>query len=426
MILAGIWQGKGKPPFYQYMSAFSEQMNKLYHKGTEVDLPHPITVKLGVICGALDLPAKAEALCMTYYNGQEGCILCEEPGKTVKQGKGHARCYPYRDTEERYPSRTEESITNNMRDATKTNRVKGFCGRSGLENLASLDLSKGILPDYMHGILLGAVKTLMYKWFSPTNSKKVYFVGNKLKQISKRLMAIKPPDFIERLPRDMERHYNDLKAAEYQSWLLFYCLPCMSGILPEKYLNHIALLSEGTHILLGDCITNSDLDRARLLLQKFYHDFSDLYGEGSCGLNIHNIGVHLCECVHLFGPLWAWSCFGFEDSNSMILHAVNGTGNVPKQILRYRSALSMLRTSPWPVNENSRHKQWKQKLIVAECVIPEAPKNITNDENTAFIVQKTGAPDVNYLQQVHRVQRNGKKLYCELYSRMKKKTVILF
>lgn len=95
----------------------------------------------------------------------------------------------------------------------------------------------------------------MYKWFSPTNSGKDYFVGKKLKVISKRLMSIKPPDFLERLPRDLEKHYSDLKATDYQAWLLYYCLPCMNGILPEKYLQHVALLAEGIHIMLGDAIT---------------------------------------------------------------------------------------------------------------------------------------------------------------------------
>ena len=78
-----------------------------------------------------------------------------------------------------------------MNSATKQNRRNGFCGKSGIENLEVIDLSKGILPDYMHGVLLGATKTVMYKWFSPTNSKKDFFVGKELKSISKRLIVNK-------------------------------------------------------------------------------------------------------------------------------------------------------------------------------------------------------------------------------------------
>lgn len=96
-----------------------------------------------------------------------------------------------------------------------------------------LDLSKGILPDYMYGVLLGATKMLMYKWFSLTNSKKKNI--SLARKYQKRLMSIRPPDYLERLPRELEMHYANFKATEYQFWLLYYSLPCLSSILPEKY-----------------------------------------------------------------------------------------------------------------------------------------------------------------------------------------------
>lgn len=36
MVLVGIWQGKGSPPFLQYMNAFGEEMYNLYHRGVDV------------------------------------------------------------------------------------------------------------------------------------------------------------------------------------------------------------------------------------------------------------------------------------------------------------------------------------------------------------------------------------------------------
>ena len=32
MLLVGIWQGKGSPPFLQYMNTFGEEMCHLYHR----------------------------------------------------------------------------------------------------------------------------------------------------------------------------------------------------------------------------------------------------------------------------------------------------------------------------------------------------------------------------------------------------------
>ena len=103
MLLVGIWQGKGSPPYLQCMNAFGEEMCHLYHRGIDVNiLGSIITIKLGVFAGIVDLQAKSYILNMTMHNGESGCSTCEEPGRTVKQGKGHSRCDPYRDTKDRF------------------------------------------------------------------------------------------------------------------------------------------------------------------------------------------------------------------------------------------------------------------------------------------------------------------------------------
>jgi hypothetical protein len=108
------------------------------------------------------------------------------------------------------------------------------------------------------------------------------------------------------------------------------------GILPFKFLNHFSLLSEATFLLLGDDIVEEELTRADYLLQLFYHQFPILYStsRGSCGLNVHNVGSHLVYFVRQWGPIWAWSCFPFEDSNHGLLQSVHGTGLITKQVMK--------------------------------------------------------------------------------------------
>ena len=55
-------------------------------------------------------------------------------------------------------------------------------------------------------------------------------------------------------------------------------------------------------------------------------------GAGSCGLNVHNAGAHLVDYVKGWGPLWAWSTFGFEDMNGTLMDFCHGTGNVCRQV----------------------------------------------------------------------------------------------
>lgn len=123
------------------------------------------------MCGVFDLPAKAAILKMMYFNGQYACITCEEPGRVVKQGKGTSRCFPY--TNGQYQMRSNDSVLECMQQGTLKKPVKGFKGVSGLIAIEAFDLVEGILPDYMHGVLLGVTKMLLSKWFSQHGAKKI-------------------------------------------------------------------------------------------------------------------------------------------------------------------------------------------------------------------------------------------------------------
>ncbi|XP_062618615.1 uncharacterized protein LOC134280215 [Saccostrea cucullata] len=421
IILAGIWQGKGKPPMMQYLEPLCAIFNDLYENGIVLDLDdRETTVKLKVLCGTYDLPAKSSLLNMTQYNGSESCITCEEPGKVVKHGKGHCRSFPYR--ENPYPTRNQETVTMCMKNSTSVNRIKGFKGNSALLNLKDFDVVAGSPPDYMHGALLGVTKSLLHKWLSPTESKNPYFVGKKLKTISKRMTGIQPPQCMERLPRDLEKNYNHFKATELQAWLLYYGVPCLQGILPEIFLEHFALLSEGVYLLLKDQITGEDLERAETVLEMFFRQFCTLYPEGTCGLNVHNIGTHYTYYVRLMGPLWAWSCFPFEDCNSMITKAVHGTGNVTHQIMKIKEAQTLLRNSLHLNTSTKERRSWKLKSM-SNCEIAGAIQEISDEHHKYIILNilDVRTQEISDIKKVDRIQLDGKKMYSNSYTRMKRR-----
>ena len=45
-----------------------------------------------------------------------------------------------------------------------------------------------------------------------------------------------------------------------------------------------------------------------------------------CTPNVHSL-IHLCASVRQLGPLWAYSCFGFENMNGMIKRDQHGCRN---------------------------------------------------------------------------------------------------
>lgn len=437
LLLAGMWQGKGKPPFFQYMNAFGETMTKYYEDGINI-VPYgcdePICVKMGVIVGSVDLQAKAYITNMTMHNGEFGCITCEEPGKVVQQGRGHARCYPYRDQQHRATMRNSDDIKNiKAPRATSKKRIKGICGPSGLTSMSWFNFVHGMVPDYMHGILMGVTKTLLSLWFSSRNSAETFYIGKDIKTVSDRLQKIKPPDYIERLPRNLEKHYSNLKATELQSWLLFYGVPCLQGILPEEYLVHFCYLSEGTHLLLGDNILPHELERAESLFDMFYAKFAELYSEGSCGLNVHNTGAHMAYYVRCWGPLWAWSCFGFEDSNAAILQAVHGTGDIIKQYLLFKELQCLLNgisLHNLPQSEakdflkkmKQRRRGWTKLKKMENCAVAGGLQNFDDlDIQVQTCLRSMDLLQNEHLRKALRIEIEGQHYFGEHYYRTSKR-----
>lgn len=199
--------------------------------------------------------------------------------------------------------------------------------------------------------------------------------------------------------------------------ILYYAVPCLQGYLEEDYMENLMCLSEGVYILLRDSISELALNRASLLLEKFYSTFQSLYGDGSCGLNVHNTGLHLVQYVKLWGPLWAWSCFPFEDTNAMLLQAVHGTGLFLKQVMRYRQVQAYIRRKG--IN-TKKVLAWKITVEAQNCSIAGALKRFSQNDHdlTEAVKNKLAGED---LQTADRVVVRGKKFFSSLYKRMQKR-----
>ena len=112
--------------------------------------------------------------------------------------------------------------------------VNGIKGLSTSFALPEYDVIKGTSIVYMHTVLLGIVKMFMSRWFDTAYRHFPYYCGDKLSICDSRRANIKPPNHISRIPRSLNDrvHY---KASQYQTWLLYYSLPVMRGILHQLY-----------------------------------------------------------------------------------------------------------------------------------------------------------------------------------------------
>lgn len=145
------------------------------------------------------------------------------------------------------------------------------------------------------------------------------------------------------------------------------------------------------------------------------------------------MGAHLVFYVRLWGPIFAWSCFGFEDWNAVLLQAVHGTGDVTRQILFHVSAQLQLKnffvtmpkcaTKDYIAKLIKPTRQWKIKQNVQDCSISGAVLKLPNltREEMQLIREVTGERDMTQLSKVLRVQYGLERLYGKDYIRMKKR-----
>ena len=201
---------------------------------------------------------------------------------------------------------------------------------SCLLTLPCYDIVKGTGIDYMHCILLNIVRLLVHLWFDSSLHSQAWSCSKLVSVADERLKSIKPPTVITRAPRSLsERKY--WKASEYRSWLFYYSLPIMFGLLPDDYYQHYALLCQAIYTLNSSCITSRDLKFANTLLNQFYYCFPNLYAERYLTFNLHQL-LHLTDSVKYLGPLYTFSCFDHEHCNGVLAKMVHSYCGVDKQI----------------------------------------------------------------------------------------------
>ncbi|CAN7943281.1 unnamed protein product [Ixodes hexagonus] len=139
-----------------------------------------------------------------------------------------------------------------------------------------MDLVWGFSPDYMHAVLEGVTRQITELWLTCTSGS--FYIGPQLREINARICKIKPPIGFPRLPRPLSERAL-WKASEWKAFLLFYALPCLSGILPTQFLKHFSMLSQAVFLLLKGTVTKQDIEISESMLTEFVKKCVVLYKE---------------------------------------------------------------------------------------------------------------------------------------------------
>ncbi|KAK6471038.1 hypothetical protein HHUSO_G29953 [Huso huso] len=264
------------------------------------------------------------------FNGYQGVDFAKNPGVTVSKGRGFVRVYPYR--RESTLRNYIETVECAEQALDSQQPICGVKGPSVLYNIPKFDIVENFVPDYMHCVLLGVVRQMMALWLDSQYHTERYYLAAHIDNLDFRLLSIKPPCNISRVPRSVTlRKY--WKAHEWYAWLIFYSVPVLKGIQPQKYFSHWCLLVEAVSIMLGESIFTNQLDYCGDVLVRFVFLLEKLYGVQHVSYNVHLL-LHLVKSVKDWGPLWAHSAFLYESYNGCLLQMIKGTQGVPLQICK--------------------------------------------------------------------------------------------
>ena len=86
------------------------------------------------------------------------------------------------------------------------------------------------------------------------------------------------------------------------------------------------------HILTGSEIELQLLPMVDIAIRTFYGLIPSLYGPQACTSNMHSL-THLTGAVKRWGPLWAYSLFGFENMNGHVRKMFHGTKQIVDQLV---------------------------------------------------------------------------------------------
>ncbi|KAK3916627.1 Halomucin [Frankliniella fusca] len=310
VILGGLWVDKDYVHFNLFMKTFVRQANKLSTTGLTWQLNGEEKVtRFFPTCCVADAKGRAGIMRMSTHTGNFGCTFCEHQGVKLEGSM-------------KFPT-----------PGTVVNRVRRHRGQEYVEEVVIQPAELRTDQNDLHPIYKGV--TDFHTELLLEGIPDVYSVGvNERAVINHRLRRILTPTHITRKPREIDLRHM-WKGSEWRNWLLFYGVPCMIDIVPNRYLRHFGLLSKAIFLLTRDVITEETLQIADRTLNEYVNLFQEVYGPQNMRFNVH-ILTHLVQCVRNWGPLWAHSTFPFESWNGRLAKKMSSPkGAIDQIVMRY-------------------------------------------------------------------------------------------
>ena len=321
IICAGIWLGKDKPIATTFLKPFVAEAKSLWNIGfTWGNDQHTRCLTTIFTTDTIARPIFTNT---KQFNGYYGCDFC------YAKGEHHDGAHVYRHINFQHRSKDLHMI-DCINAVAVGYPINGVKGTSILIDIPCFDIINNTIPDYMHSVLLGVTKHFVSLWIDNRGADYSLSVQN-ICDISNSWKNINLPNNCGRDTRSLTEK-KKWKASEWQNFL-FFGWPLVKNRIPAPYFSHWIKLVTAIMLLVSDSIHQGTVDDANTLLNEFSSDVELLYEKNHCLFNIHLLR-HLALSVKNWGPLWATSCFTFENYLGAMKKMHNGTVFAAEQIAK--------------------------------------------------------------------------------------------
>jgi len=330
LILAAVYFNNKDPNENYFLKPFVQEANKLSSEGILwIYQGQAVHSKVIPPCFVVDSVARFQMLNMQTFHAFHGCTFCYQQAESVR-GRAKFTFGPAAElrTNDSWAKDLCEVYQRSERTAPEDRVFRGVKSSCNLFDLKYFSIEH-VVVDYMHACLLGTVKTHMEFLLEACGSDSALQVWTGLDNIrmgrshvvtaiDKRIKLIQFNTASRKKIQLLSAMNQSWKASDFRSWLLFYAIPCLTCLLKEKYVAHLAMLSNAMHMLLQLKSNVKVVEEAHRLLVMYVFYFQKYFGECNMSINIHLL-THICPGVLKFGMVWGHNSLLYESYNRQLL-----------------------------------------------------------------------------------------------------------
>ena len=135
---------------------------------------------------------------MLQYNREFGCAKCETKGAHLS-----THVYPIDNNAELRVTDTVDATAAKVYKSESGELEKRIKSQTEL-SLWVYDFIRTTVIDDLHCVYLGVTKHLMKLWFDNSYTNEDWSLSGSIERVNTCLRSIKPPSFVQRLPRTLE------------------------------------------------------------------------------------------------------------------------------------------------------------------------------------------------------------------------------